>query len=65
MWLVSQEYQGQAEVDRGLLESRHLCLGFDGCLSLHENPDEALALVVAAVCLRLGAFSFRMKVVGG
>lgn len=68
-WLVSQEYQGQAEVDEHLPrleQSRLPCLEDDGCfflllLLLHAGPDKAL--VVAAVCIRLAAFSFRMKMV--
>lgn len=58
---MSQEYRGQVEVDGGLQQRRLPHLDYDSRLfPLHAG----LALVVAAVYVRLGAFFFRTKVVG-
>lgn len=60
MWLASEEYQGQAEVDGRLYQSRVPYLGDDGRLFLlRAGPVEAP--VVAAVRSGLEAFSFRMN----
>lgn len=63
MWLASEEYQGRAEVDGRLYQSRVPYLGDDDRLFLlRAGPVEA-ALVVAAVRSGLEAFSFRMNLV--
>lgn len=62
MWSVSQESQGQAEGDERLYQIRLLYLDNDIRLCLlHAGAGKAL--VVAAVYVRLGASSFRMKLV--
>ena len=60
MSLGSQEYPGQEEVDKRLYQSRLQYLDNDSCLFL-PHASSHKAPVVAAVCNRLEAFSFRMK----